>query len=323
MEEVPDFAVSLIGTVKSLLVVCNKKAEAEFVFNRLLEKGYNCYHLSASMCMEHRRKTLKEMESDLPDAGINHPVICVATQVIEAGVDLSFEMVIRFAAGMDSVIQAAGRCNRNAENEGVSKVYIIRLKGENLVKLQDIKRGKDATISLLYEYGNNPQKFSSDLSSQTAIKSYYRYFYDEYDSGATSFPIQGKGCSIYDLLSLNTKYCSNEDGYYYHQAFKLAGNCFSVFDEDSIDAIAPYGQGKEIITQLCNVDRDDFVEVKQLLKRAAQYSVSIYRYQQKELERTDSLHWICGGSIAVLADENYDSKTGFTMKRQQMDYLEV
>ena len=323
LEEVPDFAVSLIGTVKSLLVVCNKKAEAEFVFNRLLEKGYNCYHLSASMCMEHRRKTLKEMESDLPDAGINHPVICVATQVIEAGVDLSFEMVIRFAAGMDSVIQAAGRCNRNAENEGVSKVYIIRLKGENLVKLQDIKRGKDATISLLYEYGNNPQKFSSDLSSQTAIKSYYRYFYDEYDSGATSFPIQGKGCSIYDLLSLNTKYCSNEDGYYYHQAFKLAGNCFSVFDEDSIDAIAPYGQGKEIITQLCNVDRDDFVEVKQLLKRAAQYSVSIYRYQQKELERTNSLHWICGGSIAVLADENYDSKTGFTMKRQQMDYLEV
>ena len=89
------------------------------------------------------------------------------------------------------------------------------------------------------------------------------------------------------------------------------------------DFSAIEGQGKEIITQLCNVDRDDFVEVKQLLKRAAQYSVSIYRYQQKELERTDSLHWICGGSIAVLADENYDSKTGFTMKRQQMDYLEV
>ena len=323
LEEVPDFAVSLIGNVKSLLVVCNKKAEAEFVFNRLLEKGYSCYHLSASMCMEHRRKTLKEMEDDLPAADINHPVICVATQVIEAGVDISFETVIRFAAGMDSIIQSAGRCNRNAENKGVSKVYIIRLKGENLAKLQDIKRGKDATINLLYEYGNNPQKFSSDLSSQTAIKSYYRFFYDEYDSGSMNFPIQGKGFSIYDLLSLNTKYCSNEDGYYYHQAFKLAGNCFSVFDEDSIDAIVPFNEGKEIIVQLCSIGKDDFVETKRLVKRAAQYSVSIYRYQQKELEKTGSLHWICGGSIAVLADENYDLKTGFTMKRQQMDYLEV
>ena len=323
LEEVPGFAVSLIGTDKSLLVVCNKKTEAEYVFSRLFEKGYNCYHLSASMCMEHRRKTLKEMEDDLMDADINHPVICVATQVIEAGVDLSFQTVIRFAAGMDSIIQAAGRCNRNAENKEISKVYIIRLKGENLAKLQDIKRGKDATIGLLYEYGNNPQKFSYDLSSQTAIKQYYRYFYDEYDGGSMNFPIKGKGCSIYDLLSLNTKYCSKEDRYYYRQAFKLAGNCFSVFDEDSIDAIVPYGEGKEIITQLCSVNKDDFIEVKQLLKRAAQYSVSVYRYQQKELERTDGLYWVYGGSVAVLADENYDLKTGFRMERQQMDYLEV
>ena len=323
LEEVPDFADSLIKNVKSLLIVCNKKDEAEYVFSRLLEKEYNCYHLSASMCMEHRRKTLKEMEGDLPYADIKHPVICVATQVIEAGVDLSFEMVIRFAAGMDSVIQAAGRCNRNAENKGGSKVYIIRLKGENLNKLQDIKRGKDATASLLYEYGKNPQRFSHDLSSQAAIKTYYRYFYDEYDGGSMDFPVKGKECSIFDLLSLNVKYCLNDYGYCYRQAFKIAGSNFSVFDEDSIDAIVPFNEGKEIIVQLCSIGKDDFVETKRLVKRAAQYSVSIYRYQQIELEKTGSLHWICGGSIAVLADENYDSKTGFTMKRQQMDYLEV
>ena len=128
---------------------------------------------------------------------------------------------------------------------------------------------------------------------------------------------------MYDLLSLNQKYCSKDYGYYYRQAFKTAGDNFSVFDEDSIDAIVSYDEGREIIAQLCSVNSDDFSEVKRLIKKAAQYSVSIYRYQQKELERTGGLYWVCGGSIAVLADENYDSKTGLKMKNQQMDYLEV
>ena len=323
LEEVQDFAVKLIGSARSLLIVCNKKVEAEQVYNGILGKGYNCYHLSASMCMEHRRRTLKEIGDDLLNASTDNPVICVATQVIEAGVDLSFETVIRLAAGMDSVIQTAGRCNRNAENKKASKVYIIRLQGENLSKLQDIKRGKDATISLLNEYAKNPEKFSNDLSSQTAIKEYYRTFYNQYEVGSMNFPIKEKGCTIFDLLSLNTKYCLNDYNYYYRQAFKTAGAYFSVFEEDNIDAIVPYGEGKEIITQLCSVSRDDFVEMKQLIKQAAQYSVSVYRYQQKELEKTGGLYWICDGSVAVLADENYDSKTGFTMKSQQMEYLEV
>ena len=325
LEEAQDFAVDLIGSVKSLLIVCNKKDEAERVYSGISEKGYYCYHLSASMCMEHRRKTLSEMEAVLKTATIEQPVLCVATQVIEAGVDLSFETVIRFAAGMDSVIQAAGRCNRNAENEGASKVYIIRLQGENLAKLQDIKRGKDATISLLYEYAKDPGKYSYDLSSQTAIKNYYRNFYDQYEDGSMNFPIRDKECSLFDLMAMNTKYCLNNRGYgyYYRQAFKTAGAAFSVFEEDSIDAIAPYGEGTEIITQLCSTSIDDFSQMKRLIKRAAQYSVAVYRYQQRELESTGGLYWICGGSVAALAKENYDLKTGFTMKRQQMEYLEV
>lgn len=323
LEEVPDFAVGLLGGVRSLLVVCNKKDEAEYVFNELSEKGYNCYHLSASMCMEHRRATLKRISDDLKNADVEHPVICVSTQVIEAGVDLSFETVIRFAAGMDSIIQTAGRCNRNAENKGVSKVYIIRLNGENLTKLQDIRRGKDATISLLYEYNKNPFKFSCDIGSQAAIKAYYKIYYDEHDEGSMNYPIKGKGCTLYDLLSLNTKYCTKDNGYYYRQAFKMAGNSFTVFEDDSIDAIAPYGEGQSIITRLCSVDKDDYTEIKRLIKSAAQYSVSIYKYQQRELESSGGLYWVCGGSVAVLSNENYDMKTGFTMKSQQMNYLEV
>lgn len=324
LDEVPGYATRIIDNVKSLLIVCNKKDEAEFVFNKIQEKGYVCYHLSASMCMEHRRRTLKNIEDNLEVADIDHPVICVATQVIEAGVDVSFETVIRFAAGMDSIIQAAGRCNRNAENKGISKVYIVRLKDENLTKLQDIRKGKDATIRLLYEYRKDPEKYSFDMSSQEAIKEYYGFFYKEYDIGFMNYPMKGKDCSMFDLLSLNEKYSPpDSDNYYYRQAFKVAGAGFTVFEDDSIDAIVPYGEGRNIIAQLCSTNNNDFIETKALIKKASQYSVSIYRYQQKELEKTGGLYWICGNSVAVLADENYDSKTGFTMKRQQMSYMEV
>ena len=83
-----------------------------------------------------------------------------------------------------------------------------------------------------------------------------------------------------------------------------------------IDTLALFDEIQNMISERSEDDQA-------LIKKASQYSVSIYRYQQKELEKTGGLYWICGNSVAVLADENYDSKTGFTMKRQQMSYMEV
>lgn len=62
-------------------------------------------------------------------------VICVSTQLIEAGVDISFECVIRDLAGLDSIYQAAGRCNRHNEFREVKKVYVVNITNENLSRL--------------------------------------------------------------------------------------------------------------------------------------------------------------------------------------------
>ncbi len=75
-------------------------------------------------------------------------VICVATQVIEAGVDISFSAVIRVIAGLENIVQSAGRCNRNHEGD-IKDVYIVKLKkqrgdGENVTMLPDIVWGQDA-----------------------------------------------------------------------------------------------------------------------------------------------------------------------------------
>ena len=116
LEELSQIVTEVLSSCDSLLVVCNTKKEAAFLFESLQAENCRCFHLSAAMCMQHRRETLQALQSalDKPSAD-RQRVVCVSTQVIEAGVDISFQRVIRFSAGMDSVVQAAGRCNRHAE----------------------------------------------------------------------------------------------------------------------------------------------------------------------------------------------------------------
>ena len=96
------------------------------------------YHLSTAMCAAHRNKILAEIREKL----LKGKIICISTQLIEAGVDVSFQCVIRSLAGLDSIAQAAGRCNRHGEKE-LQNVYIINHEEEKLDKLKEIKVGKE------------------------------------------------------------------------------------------------------------------------------------------------------------------------------------
>mgnify|MGYP001200025341 CR=1 FL=1 len=90
-------------------------------------------------------------------------VICVSTQLIEAGVNISFGCVVRSLAGLDSIAQAAGRCNRHGERE-CSDVYIVNVEEENVSKLVDIKEGQECTKRVLDEFKENPHIFDNDKS---------------------------------------------------------------------------------------------------------------------------------------------------------------
>ncbi|MGL4547424.1 MAG: CRISPR-associated helicase/endonuclease Cas3, partial [Eubacterium aggregans] len=73
------------------------------------------------------------------------PLICISTQLIEAGVDISFKCVIRSLAGLDSIAQAAGRCNRNGEVL-LGSVFVLKYDAEHLDKLPDIKKAQDSIV---------------------------------------------------------------------------------------------------------------------------------------------------------------------------------
>ena len=207
LDELPDFILEKLEDARSLLVVCNKRSQARALFQKLKDGDKNiCYHLSASMCAAHRKMVLNEINHALENVKNGGPkVLCVSTQVIEAGVDISFECVVRLRAGMDSVAQSAGRCNRNGERPEPAPVWVVECLGENLTALRDIREGKSATASLLDEFQKNPGKFQNDLASREAIEYYYKYLYASMTPGYQDTNVS-EGRTLFDLLSVNTKY---------------------------------------------------------------------------------------------------------------------
>lgn len=320
----PNQVFQLMEESRSLLVVCNTKREAAKLLSSTISSDWHSFHLSASMCMQHRRDVLKQLKKALEQG---EKVLCISTQVIEAGVDISFERVMRLAAGMDSVVQSAGRCNRNGEFNGPCPVYIVNCTDENLGKLRDIQIGKTASMNLLNSFQKNPVRFQNSLSSEAAIKQYYTLLYQEMEDGYQEYTIS-RGISLFDLLSVNTTYadenCEEIDRYCLRQAFKAAGQAFSVFEENSTDVIVPYGEGKQLIAKLCGENcRYNIAERIAVLKECSSYTVSLYTNQLKKLEEQGALVSVCDGAAIALKEWYYDQTVGVVTERLNLPLMEV
>ena len=322
LEDIAAYAKKELNRIDSLLVVCNKKDEVAQLFAELKHCGGQVFALSAAMCMKHRRDVLEKMETAMKTPG--EKVLCIASQVIEAGVDISFQCVIRLAAGMDNVIQAAGRCNRNGEAGKDAPVYIARCREENLTRLPDMQAGKEATLALLTEFANHPERYRGTLDSDEAIRDYYGTLYRRMPKTHQDYPVKKKP---YTLLSLGARNawmeCRSGENYYFRQAFRLAGSLFEVFPQDTTDIIVSHEEGKDIITELNSRRAEhDADYLRTLLKRAEPYSVSLYAYQVEALRKEGALHLTKSGAWTL--DGHYDTDTGFTMEQTQpLELLEV
>lgn len=318
VEELVQLAVDTLQSASSLLIICNTKGQAKHLFTKLSHvelagKTVPCFHLSTAMCPKHRKDVLEEMEKHL--AHREEKLICVSTQLIEAGVDISFSRVIRIAAGLDNVAQSSGRCNRNGEFGDVCPVYIVKWKGEDLGSLQEIADAKNALLTVMDRFQSEPERFESDLLSPAAITMYYDEFFKEKKGNGQNYPLQEKGVSLYQLLSDNSKWIGsrNKGVYSLNQAFHTAGKEFHVFHEDTIDVIVPYGKGNQIITELCSGRaKREYAYQKEILKKSNLYSISLFEYQRKILEGKEGLHWLDDG-IAVLRPDFYNGETGLCL----------
>ena len=323
LSEIPPRLTELLHRRKSLLVVCNKKNEAAYLYGEMKGKAEHIFHLSASMCMAHRRAVLKELEELLSSTEDVGRILCISTQVIEAGVDISFGGVVRLLAGMDSAVQSAGRCNRHGESPGAAPVYLLHCADEDLSHLGDIRMAQTASLALLQAYEQAPSAFGEDLASDKAIAYYYHTLYRQYAAelgeNAMDYPLPKQGSSILDLLSLNTTQTAGlgQHEYWLWQSFQTAGEAFQVFESDTVDVLVPYGKGKEIIEDLCSARAAwDLKFVKETLERAKPFTLSLYRWQYEKLHQDHALHPASAGNALYLDGAHYDEGIGFVMDPQ-------
>src|SRR5699024_2859035 len=134
----------------SILIILNTKKAVNKVADVLEEKTSRpVYYLSTNLCPQHRKDIIKNIKERLT----TEPVVCVSTQLIEAGVDIDFKRLIRSYAGIDSIVQSIGRCNRNGKLEGQGQVKLVKTKKkfENLevVALKSIKEKVSVTEQIL------------------------------------------------------------------------------------------------------------------------------------------------------------------------------
>ncbi len=321
LEGIGSFARGILEKEESLLIVCNKKNEAEELFHQMEDEEADVFLLSAAMCMAHRRDTLDRLRESLGRK--DQKTVCVSTQVIEAGVDISFASVVRLAAGMDSLVQTAGLCNRNGESgpDVLAPVYLVQCLGESLGNLPDIQRGKAATLELLSEFSRNPEKYHS-LDSDEAIRCYYHALYGRMPENYMDYKMPDRPFTLFSLLARNEKFESSSEPYYFRQAFRLAGASFEVFDQDTVDVIVPYGKGRELIEELCGGKaKYDMAYLKGLLEQVKPYTVSLFRYQYDRLEKEDGVIPLSGGAAGLAG--HYNARTGFSLTEDDLEFLGV
>lgn len=330
-----DFAAEIYSKALdngNCLAVVNLKGEAKQLYQLVKELDvdhrFTLVHLSTAMCGAHRKNQLAVLKKCLPkktgDSG--QPVICISTQLIEAGVDISFSCVIRAMAGLDSILQAAGRCNRNGESQMPRNVYVYPIKDESGLRyLPEIQLGKEITDQLIHDY---PEK---DLLSAFMIEEYYRAYLIRYpklvDSksrniGTMDYSILGGEETVYDLLSFNRRrrglYCNRvgeQYPYAFAQAFQTVGDSFHVIPGGTTDVVVHYGQAMELIDQLNG--EGDFASKIKILRSLQEYTVSLFDYEFKALDKSKSISEANGDfGILVLNEENYSQDFGFLLKAE-------
>jgi CRISPR-associated endonuclease/helicase Cas3 len=310
-EQIAALAKRQLDAGKSTLVILNTKADARAVFEQCKEFDCEKAFLTTDLCPAHRMNVLDRLWDVLEAKRLT---LCVSTQLIEAGVDISFACVIRAKAGLDSIVQAAGRCNRNAESPVPQTVFVVDVEGEKLDHLPEIADGKKKTERVISE-----TKGENLLNSAVLDLFYEYYLRSPEQKNKMDYVVEqdknGKPKStIYSLLNDNPlgtqTYKSRNDERYrgLPAAFQTAAKNFSVIDGGQTGIVVPYGEASKLVSAF----RESFdqKERTRILKNLQRYTISVYPHTLQEL--FSSREAICAvDETFYLLDSNWYDENGF------------
>ncbi len=263
-----------------LCIVNTRKAAAE-IFTRMPESN-DTFHLSRLMYPAHIKETLKKIRTRLKDPAANIRVI--ATNLIEAGVDLDFPVVFRQMTGLDSIVQAAGRCNREGQLPHKGNVRVFSLKELEAQPSGIMKDGASVCKEIRY------MDEHTDWFSQKTMSMYFHKLYcrlNEYD--------KNKIINMLKPTRLN---------------YETASKTFKLIEDASSAVVVKCAA----VNQLMETLKQKGLTYK-LYLALTQYSVSLHKKALDELRNKGMIEVI--NNIEFISDKCYDERKGLNVISQR------
>ena len=268
-----------IASHPRVLCIVNTRKIAYEIFKHLPDHN-NTIHLSRMMCSAHLKKKLTEIHNLLADSSKNIRVI--STQLIEAGVDVDFPIVYRQEAGLDSIIQAAGRCNREGKlsEKGETVVFSISEPGcvptGNLAKANDARKDMDSDTDWFSDEAM--EIFFHKLTRRT----------DTFDKYQTEKDLQ-----------MNLK-------------FQTVAQNFKYIDNNQTAVVVNYENSMEIL------ERFQYAPSYRLMKELSQYMVNLHEGALHKL-RNRGLIEDRGGVLVIACRDAYSEEVGLMLDNDWLD----
>ncbi len=276
---------SRVENAKQVLCIVNKRKTAQELYAKLPKEGAFC--LTTLLCPAHRKEKFAEIKDRLMQ---ELPCRVIATSLVEAGVNLDFPEVYRQEAGLDSLIQSAGRCNREGKREPEKNcVYLFRLEKDNS---EFLRQNIDALRETLRKY--------SDPADLDAVSHYFRFYRELL------------GRENLDRKKIMEAFTKGIHGSVF--PFAAVSRMFRLIENPAKTVYIPFGEAKDLIEEL-SVSQ----VTKELFRKLGQYGVNVFPDHFKELWEAGCLERM-DDEIYILRDANQykedmglqlDVETGF------------
>lgn len=301
------------------LIVCNTKKSALDIYEYIMDNPrfsdeYEIKCLTTLQTPNDRKAIICEIEQRLSG---NQKVICVSTQLIEAGIDLSFQTVYRDIGPFDSIVQVAGRCNRHGEFDEPGKMFVMRLQRENGRDYSGIYDQK--ILQLARETVDN-----SHFTSRNFLEMSHQYF--------SGFDFVGESLRLLRGIQ-NLNYSQDVNRELAVKDFKLIEQ--SAEQRDII--ICTHSDCEQILERFLELheslaDGEDQAEkfkeingeMRYLRQQMADYTISVYSAQLRPYNTSADIKYELNGNLLYVPYDNaeqgniYNKETGFILNPESV-----
>ena len=269
-----------------VLCIVNTRRDAKELYERLPKEGI-CLHLSRMMCPTHVATTIQQIKRVLREKN-DCPIRVISTQLVEAGVDIDFPVVYRQQAGLDSILQAAGRCNREGI-QTISTTYVFSLGKEHPLPTGFISQTNNARLNMVGQY---------DWFAPETMVVYFKQLHcriNNFDKRQMQELLYKPACE-----------------------FEKAANLFHLIDDQTKPVLVNWHDSMNLYQRLLS-ERPSY----QLMKQMAQYSVNIRKHDFDMLKSIGAIEEPFENIYVITNPAFYKDDTGLSIGNNWLEEIYI